>query len=239
MGRRIENKRVISNDRVRKERKQKNKIIIAVEGKNKTEKLYFNNFDNGKKSYSISFAKGNYTDPLNLVKMLIEEMKKIGVDLSDGDRAYCIFDTDIEPIKNTVIKEAKKLASLSGIEIITSTPSIELWFLLHYEYTTASMDNKSLINRLKKSGVNMKAIEDENADNRFEGKTFVLTGSLEKYTRQEASDIIEKFGGKVSGSVSKKTSYVLAGEEAGSKLTKAQKLEISIISEEQFEEMIK
>ena len=96
-----------------------------------------------------------------------------------------------------------------------------------------------LINRLKKSGVNMKAIEDENADNRFEGKTFVLTGSLEKYTRQEASDIIEKFGGKVSGSVSKKTSYVLAGEEAGSKLTKAQKLEIAIISEEQFEEMIK
>ena len=62
---------------------------------------------------------------------------------------------------------------------------------------------------------------------------------MEKYTRQEASDIIEKFGGKVSGSVSKKTSYVLAGEEAGSKLTKAQKLEIAIISEEQFEEMIK
>lgn len=96
-----------------------------------------------------------------------------------------------------------------------------------------------LINRLKKSGVNMKAIEDENADNRFEGKTFVLTGSLEKYTRQEASNIIEKFRGKVSGSVSKKTSYVLAGEEAGSKLTKAQNLGIAIISEEQFEEMIK
>ncbi len=113
MGRRIENKRVISNDRVRKERKQKNKIIIAVEGKNKTEKLYFNNFDNGKKSYSISFAKGNYTDPLNLVKMLIEEMKKIGVDLSDGDRAYCIFDTDIEPIKNTVIKEARVMVFTS------------------------------------------------------------------------------------------------------------------------------
>ena len=96
-----------------------------------------------------------------------------------------------------------------------------------------------LINRLEKSGVNMKAIEDENADNRFEGKTFVLTGSLEKYTRQEASDIIEKFGGKTSSSVSKKTSYVLAGEEAGSKLTKAQNLEIDIISEEQFEEMVK
>lgn len=132
MGRKIENKRVISNDRVRKERKQKNKIIIAVEGKNKTEKLYFNNFDNGKKNYSISFAKGNYTDPLNLVKMLIEEMKKIGVDLSDGDRAYCIFDTDIEPIKNTVIKEAKKLEKhqLENGKIIgtvEANPSTEIY----------------------------------------------------------------------------------------------------------------
>ena len=81
--------------------------------------------------------------------------------------------------------------------------------------------------------------KEENEDDRFAGKTFVLTGSLEKYSREEASNIIEKFGGKVSGSVSKKTSYVLAGEEAGSKLTKAQNLEIDIISEEQFEEMVK
>ena len=69
--------------------------------------------------------------------------------------------------------------------------------------------------------------------------TFVLTGSLEKFTRKDASDLIEKFGGKTSGSVSKKTSYVLAGEEAGSKLTKAQDLGVTIITEEQFEEMIK
>ena len=69
--------------------------------------------------------------------------------------------------------------------------------------------------------------------------TFVLTGSLEKYTREEASSIIEKYGGKTSSSVSKKTSYVLAGEEAGSKLTKAQKLGITIISEEEFEKMVK
>ena len=96
-----------------------------------------------------------------------------------------------------------------------------------------------LIERLKKSGVNTKNLEEENEDNRFEGKVFVLTGSLEKYTRQEASEIIEKLGGKTSGTVSKKTSYVLAGEEAGSKLTKAQNLGIEIISEEQFQEMIK
>ena len=96
-----------------------------------------------------------------------------------------------------------------------------------------------LINRLKQSGVNTKNLEEESIDNRFEGKIFVLTGSLEKFTRQEASDIIEKLGGKTSSTVSKKTSYVLAGEEAGSKLTKAQNLGIEIISEEQFQEMIK
>ena len=82
-------------------------------------------------------------------------------------------------------------------------------------------------------------MEEENTDNRFEGKTFVLTGALSKYSRDEASDIIEKLGGKTSGSVSKKTSYVLAGEDAGSKLTKAQNLGVTVITEEEFEEMRK
>ena len=99
---------------------------------------------------------------------------------------------------------------------------------------------KDLLEKLKQAGVNMESLEqDENIDNRFEGKTFVLTGSLEKYSRNEAADIIEKFGGKTSGSVSKKTDYVLAGEEAGSKLAKAEKLGITIINENQFEELIK
>ena len=96
-----------------------------------------------------------------------------------------------------------------------------------------------LINKLKLAGVNMELLEEENTDNRFEGKTFVLTGALSKYSRDEASDIIEKLGGKTSGSVSKKTSYVLAGEDAGSKLTKAQNLGVTVITEEEFEEMIK
>ncbi len=94
-----------------------------------------------------------------------------------------------------------------------------------------------LIEKLKTAGVNTVSLQEENIDNRFEGKTFVLTGSLQKYTRKEAEDIIEKFGGKTSGSVSKKTDYVLAGEEAGSKLTKAQSLGVTIISEEEFEKM--
>ena len=85
----------------------------------------------------------------------------------------------------------------------------------------------------------MNSKEEEIQDNRFEGKTFVLTGSLENYTRGEASNIIEKFGGKTSGTVSKKTDYVLAGEDAGSKLTKAQNLGVTIISEKEFEDLIK
>ncbi len=96
-----------------------------------------------------------------------------------------------------------------------------------------------LIKKLKLAGVNMESLEEENTDNRFEGKTFVLTGALSKYSRDEASDIIEKLGGKTSSSVSKKTSYVLAGEDAGSKLTKAQNLGVTVITEEEFEEMIK
>ena len=98
---------------------------------------------------------------------------------------------------------------------------------------------KDLIEKLKQAGVNTNAIEEENIDNRFEGKSFVLTGSLEKYTRKEAEELIEKFGGKTSSSVSKKTDYVLAGEDAGSKLTKAQSLGVAIISEDDFSEMIK
>jgi len=98
---------------------------------------------------------------------------------------------------------------------------------------------KDLISRLKQAGVNTERLKDENEDDRFAGKTFVLTGSLEKYSREEASNIIEKFGGKTSSSVSKKTSYVLAGDDAGSKLTKAQSLGVTIITEAEFTEMCK
>ena len=94
-----------------------------------------------------------------------------------------------------------------------------------------------LINKLKQAGVNMKSETQANENGKFVGKTFVLTGSLEHYSREEASEIIEKLGGKTSSSVSKKTDYVLAGEDAGSKLKKAQELGITIISEEEFTAM--
>lgn len=97
---------------------------------------------------------------------------------------------------------------------------------------------KELIARLTECGINTK-YEKVQIDDRFAGKTFVLTGTLPTLKRSEAKALIEKYGGKASSSVSKKTDYVLAGEEAGSKLDKAQQLGIEIITEEQFKEMIK
>lgn len=95
----------------------------------------------------------------------------------------------------------------------------------------------ALIERLKELGLNM-TYSDAKVSDKFEGLTFVLTGTLPTLKREQAKEMIEKRGGKCSGSVSKKTSYVLAGEEAGSKLTKANELGITIISEEQFLQMI-
>lgn len=95
-----------------------------------------------------------------------------------------------------------------------------------------------LIESLRNAGVNMKSLT-EIKDDRFAGMTFVLTGTLRSFKRAQASEIIEKFGGKTSSSVSKKTTYVLAGEEAGSKLDKANALGVEVISEERFSEMIK
>ncbi|HIS97227.1 MAG TPA: NAD-dependent DNA ligase LigA, partial [Candidatus Scatomorpha pullistercoris] len=93
------------------------------------------------------------------------------------------------------------------------------------------------IELLRKAGVSFEA-EETGVDRRFEGMTFVLTGTLESWTRDEAAAIIESHGGKTSGSVSKKTTYVLAGENAGSKLTKAETLGVTIIDEAKFKEMI-
>ena len=102
-----------------------------------------------------------------------------------------------------------------------------------------SLDStKELIADLKSLGLKMKSSAPKSSGGIFSGKTFVLTGTLPTMKRSEASKIIEENGGKTSSSVSKKTSYVLAGEEAGSKLTKAQSLGITIISEEEFKEML-
>ena len=100
-------------------------------------------------------------------------------------------------------------------------------------------ENREMIKKLKNYGVNMEIIEDKDSDDRFADMTFVVTGTLPTLSRKQAGELIEKHGGKVSGSVSKKTNYLVAGENAGSKLTKAQSLGINVINEETLLEMVK
>lgn len=126
------------------------------------------------------------------------------------------------------------MESLVMVEDLGEKKAKNVYEFFHQEQTI------DLIERLRKAGVNMQMGDEvEVLDERFAGKTFVLTGTLEKYTRDEAKEIIERFAGKASSTVSKNTSYVLAGKEAGSKLTKAQSLGVTIISEDDFEKMIK
>ena len=138
---------------------------------------------------------------------------------------------------------AKKFKTLG--EIACATPSEleaiddigEVMANSIYEYFGVEK-NIELIKRMLSYGVDPKPIYQETVS-LFEGMTFVLTGTLTKFTRDEASDIIERLGGKTSSSVSKKTTFVLAGEQAGSKLKKAQDLGVRIINESEFDEMIK
>lgn len=121
--------------------------------------------------------------------------------------------------------EVEQLSNINDVGEITAQSIYEFF---RQEQTI------DLIKKLQQAGVNMQALEENSQDDRFSKMTFVLTGTLENYTREQAVSIIEQHGGKVSSSVSKKTSYVLAGEEAGSKLTKAQELGVTILSEEEF-----
>ena len=97
--------------------------------------------------------------------------------------------------------------------------------------------NRKMLERLKTAGVNME-LKEAQTSQRLEGLTFVVTGTLPTLGRKEAAQLIEQNGGKASGSVSRKTDYVLAGENAGSKLTKAGELGIPVITEEEFRNMI-
>ena len=138
---------------------------------------------------------------------------------------------------------ARRFASLdelmqAGAEQLTAIDDIgpiTAGFLLDW---LASPQSQHQIRLLREAGVDFSSRE-EQTDSRFLGKTFVLTGTLSGYTRDEAAAVIERFGGKVSGSVSKKTAYVLAGENPGSKLEKARTLGVTVLSEEKFEAMLR
>ena len=102
----------------------------------------------------------------------------------------------------------------------------------------ASEKNQKILERLREYGLTMELAEDDTIGDLLAGLTIVVTGTLPNLGRKEAQELIEKNGGKAAGSVSKKTSYVLAGENAGSKLTKAEQLGIPVITEEEFLQML-
>ena len=146
-----------------------------------------------------------------------------------GEKASKVLARKYKNMENLAKADFEELKQIEDIGDIMANSIVEFF---------SQEQTKDLIERLKNAGVNMKSLEEESIDNRFEGKTFVLTGSLSEFTRKEAEEIIEKYGGKTSSSVSKKTTYLLAGEEAGSKLTKAQSLGITIISEQEFKNLL-
>jgi DNA ligase (NAD+) len=144
-------------------------------------------------------------------------------------------------------KAGKVLAAhFQNLDELMEATELELMTIPDIGATTAafirdwfdSPQSQHQIKLLREAGVSFDSKE-QIVDHRFAGKTFVLTGALERFTRDEASALIEKFGGKTSGSVSKKTSYLLAGENTGSKYTKAVSLGIPILSEAEFLEMIR
>lgn len=146
-----------------------------------------------------------------------------------GQKAGKLLAEHFETMDKLIAATTEEISEIEGFGLIMAQSVID--FFSHPE-------SIKLIDDLKALGVNMKN-QKEIVDMRFEGKTFVLTGTLTAFTRSEATKIIESFGGKASSSVSKKTDYVLAGEDAGSKLKKANDLGINVISEEEFGQMIK
>lgn len=145
-----------------------------------------------------------------------------------GLKAAKLLANRFETLDNLLAASVEDITSIDGIGDVTAQTLVK---------TLSLSETRALIGELKTFGINMRNLT-VSEDKRFDGLTFVLTGTLSHYGRREAQEIIEKFGGKTSSSVSKKTSIVLAGEDAGSKLRKATDLGIRIINEDEFEEMI-
>lgn len=147
-----------------------------------------------------------------------------------GNKAAKLLVSEFNTIESIMSASAEDLMAIEGFGAVMAQSIVDYMALPQ----TADM-----IAKFKEIGINMLAEKAALADERFSGKTFVLTGTLEKYKRSEAAAIIESMGGKTASSVSKKTDFVLAGDSAGSKLDKANELGVTVISEAEFEEMIK
>ena len=145
-----------------------------------------------------------------------------------GQKAAKLLSAHFGSMEAVRAATAEEIAAIEGFGDVMAQSAVAYF---------AQPQSKALIERLRAAGVNMesRAVVE---DHRFAGMTFVLTGTLRRYTREEASAVIERFGGKTASSVSKKTSVVLAGEAAGSKLKKANELGVRVINESEFAQMI-
>ena len=110
-------------------RRRKSVLLLATEGKNKTETQYFKSIPND--DYVIRFAPGNYTDPVNMLRALKSEYSELELDAQMGDVAFCLVDSDIDPVKNMQIERADA-QSEKNISIVVSNPCFEVWYLCHY-----------------------------------------------------------------------------------------------------------
>ena len=179
-------------------------------------------------------GKGKNTDKLLAV---IEEAKKndayrlltgFGIPNVGKAAAKTLLD-DFGSIDAVAKAPKERLMQVNDIGEVSAAAIIDFF---------ADPATKTMLEQLKKSGVNMEALVQERADRILAGKTFVITGTLPTMERKAAAELIERHGGKVTGSVSKKTTYLVAGEHAGSKLDKANALGISVLSEEQLLSLI-
>ena len=145
-----------------------------------------------------------------------------------GQKAAKLLSEHFGDIDSIAAASEDEISAIDGFGGIMAKSAVEFFSL---------SQTSDLIARLKAAGVNMKSLKEKSDDQRFKGLTFVLTGTLPTLSRKEATDIIEGLGGKASSSVSKKTSYVVAGEEAGSKLQKANDLGIPVITQDDLMKM--
>lgn len=142
---------MISKDRKRNQQHRERKPVILISFEGKTEKKYFGHFGGRNFAYNLEMAPGNETDPINIVNRAIKGMKDYDINVKNGDKVYCIIDTDTDPAKNKIIEKAVSMAKKKGIEVITSSPSIELWFYLHFEYIQSNISNRDILNKLKQN----------------------------------------------------------------------------------------
>ncbi len=201
--------------------------------------------------------KGYIASPADIYTLTLEELKGLwkngdvaakkllkAIEASKSqDLSRLIFGLGIRQVGS---KAGKTLASAYGsldalmaadLESLTQVPDVGAITAQNILDWFAQPQSKHLIEKLRNAGVNFQSTI-QKQDDRFSGKTFVLTGALSLFTREEATEKIELCGGKASGSVSKKTSFVVAGENAGSKLKKANELGIPVLTEEEFLKML-